>query len=120
MELSRMILCNEKNEILVQMEAIINADNMFQCSLTPVVFLFLILLLLHGFIDVYIDMSRVLIVVKFDLGIKMKQPAKLSQNKCWKQTQNVAMDSKTTEPFKRQIYCSSRIFKSQSVANDRT
>lgn len=30
-----MILCNEKNEILVQMEAIINADNMFQCSLTP-------------------------------------------------------------------------------------
>ena len=30
-----MILWNEKNEILVQMEEFINADIMFQFSLTP-------------------------------------------------------------------------------------
>ena len=82
MELSRTILWNEKNEILVQMEAIINADNMFQCSLTPCGFFIFnssVTTRFHWSLHRYV--AGVLIVVKFVLGIKMKQPAKLSQNK---------------------------------------
>lgn len=35
-----MMLQNERNEILVQMEAIINADNLIQCSIIPCDFYF--------------------------------------------------------------------------------
>ena len=82
MELSHMILWNEKNEILVQMEAIIKADNMFPCSLTPCgFFIFNSSVTTRFYWSLHQYVAGVLIVVKFDLGIKMKQPAKLFQNK---------------------------------------